>query len=157
MAREVLADCACMLEDLVEAPPLKWRARWVGMAALLRAVGHVLDKVDSQQSPAMSVAIKAAWADLHRTKPAPVIFHGFIDSERDSVVKEYRHGVQRTVHVHMIARTDNKQVPQPPIRDERVMRDGPFKDRDPRDVVREALVWWRTYLDDIDQRSTCSP
>lgn len=30
------------------------------------------------------------------------------------------------------------------------MRDGPYKDRDPRDLAREAIEFWKEYLDKID-------
>ena len=31
-----------------------------------------------------------------------------------------------------------------------VMRDGPYQGRDPRELCREAIDFWRRYLDDID-------
>jgi len=31
-----------------------------------------------------------------------------------------------------------------------VINDGPFKGRDQRQVLQEAIEWWRAYLDAID-------
>ena len=46
-ARRVLADCEVVLEMLdAEREEQRWRVLWVGALALLRAVGHVLRKVD---------------------------------------------------------------------------------------------------------------
>ena len=51
-AREVLGDCESLLADLAREPPdALWRPKWAGLVALLRAVGHVLDKIDGAGSP----------------------------------------------------------------------------------------------------------
>ncbi len=65
-ARRVLADCRLahrMLEDERNAD--RWRVVWVGAVALIRAVGHVLDKVDGSESKlrATSRAAFARWKD----------------------------------------------------------------------------------------------
>jgi hypothetical protein len=31
------------------------------------------------------------------------------------------------------------------------MRNGPFAGQDPRDVVKQAITWWRQYLGEIDR------
>lgn len=46
-AREVLRDCERVLDVITADMPTElWRPRWAGLVALLRSVGHVLDKVD---------------------------------------------------------------------------------------------------------------
>ena len=35
---------------------------------------------------------------------------------------------------------------------EHIMRGGPFAGQDPRDVVQQAIEWWRAYLDRVDAR-----
>ena len=50
-ARKVLADCEVALEMLEEEEDeQRWRVLWAGAMALLRAVGHVLQKVDCQSA-----------------------------------------------------------------------------------------------------------
>jgi hypothetical protein len=48
-ARRALKDCRAALAEL-EAEPTgtTWRLRWAGTLALLRAIGHVLEKLDSR-------------------------------------------------------------------------------------------------------------
>ena len=46
-ARIVLEDCRLALQLLEEETDLRrWRLHWVAAVALVRAVGHVLEKVD---------------------------------------------------------------------------------------------------------------
>jgi hypothetical protein len=47
-ARDVLSDCKQALEDFDAAGATPyWRTRWTAVVALLRAVGHVLHKIDA--------------------------------------------------------------------------------------------------------------
>jgi hypothetical protein len=78
-ARLVLLDCEAALEDLLAGPTgLQWRTRWAGAVALLRSVGHVLQKVDTKSSRAMAQVVGEAFAGLKTTKPQPQIFWAFI-------------------------------------------------------------------------------
>jgi len=87
-ARLVLGDCERILADIKEDMPSElWRPRWAGLVALLRAVGHVLDKVDGARSPEAKRAIQAAWKDLSDSKPEPRIFWEFVEAERNNVLK----------------------------------------------------------------------
>src|SRR5450759_1169232 len=89
-ARIVLSDARDALSDLADGVSgSEWRRRWVTAVVLLRAVGHVLDKVDAESSPAMCRAIAEAWRGLPASKPEPRIFWDFIDAERNNVLKEY--------------------------------------------------------------------
>jgi len=89
-ARIVLSDARDALSDLADGVSgSEWRRRWVTAVVLLRAVGHVVDKVDAESSPAMHRAIADAWRGLGASKPEPIIFWDFIDAERNNVLKEY--------------------------------------------------------------------
>ncbi len=74
-ARIVLQDCEFALRELRSTVnPPQWRTRWVATVACLRAVGHVLQKVDATASPEAAATINRAWVALRATKPEPRIF-----------------------------------------------------------------------------------
>lgn len=82
-AREALEDCRVALGDLSdEVQGRQWRVRWFACVVLLRAVGHVLDKVDGPRDPKLRRAIDQWWATLNASKPNPAIFWSFIDEDR---------------------------------------------------------------------------
>lgn len=60
-AQTVLDDCRVALQLLEEEKDLqRWRVHWVAALALVRAVGHVLDKVDGAD-PAIGAAAREAY------------------------------------------------------------------------------------------------
>jgi hypothetical protein len=64
VARKVLADCETAHQLLrKEKMGATWRPHWVACLTLLRAVGHVLDKVDVEADAKHSAAIKAKWEE----------------------------------------------------------------------------------------------
>jgi hypothetical protein len=123
---------------------------------LLRAVGHVLESVDSELSAAYSTVIARRWNALRATQPEPLVFWRFICDERNNLVKEYRFAAGQGVTVRPgLAQVDLKTGEQPaspglPPVYSYLMIDGPFKGDDQRDVLRRAIQWWRDYLDAID-------
>ena len=163
-ARVVLRDCEFALRDLRSgANPPQWRTRWVATVACLRAVGHVLQKVDGPTSPDISMAINRAWADLNAKKPEPRIFWDFIEQERNNVVKAYQRAAKQNVTIDagtVVASGAGVQVVRPKIMFHHVMDGGYFHGHDPRDLVAKAIEWWRAYLDKIDddvKRSSGAP
>jgi len=156
-ARLVLADCEEAAADLVcGVQGSSWRRRWITSVALLRVVGHVLDKVDSSRSTVHKLAIDEAWRSLQRSKPEPAIFWGFIINERNNVLKEYKLSAGQGVTVRpggvsvdLVTGAQHASEGLPTIY-HYVINDGLFKGRDQRHVLREAIEWWRAYLDAID-------
>ena len=139
----VLSDCRGALDELTTGVHgASWRGRWVTAVVLLRAVGHVLDNVDSQRIPEMKAAIAAAWHQLKCQKPEPTIYWQFIDEERNNLIKEYLVGAGHNVTVYLGA--------DRPADFDYVINTGPFKGRQQREVVAEAIEWWENYLDAID-------
>ena len=100
-ARNVLDDCRWALNR--HTPVLEgeaFRVSWVALAALLRAVGHVLAKVDADQGDAhLKTAIADHWRKLNAGKAArePAIYWDFIEQERNMVLKQY--GMEQTVEL----------------------------------------------------------
>lgn len=74
-ARRVLRDCHFAFRELQSAEPgTVWRLRWVTIITLLRAVGHVLDKIDGKRSPYLGGAIKEIWTDIKTKKSKDYLF-----------------------------------------------------------------------------------
>ena len=153
-ARVVLEDCRQLLEEFRDdGLYLKHRFRWVAALALLRAVGHVLDKVDGSSSPAAREVISRAWEALNTTKPEPHIFWRFIDQGRNMVLKEYRLGIQTIVSANVQIYRDPQQAeehPATPATISYLVTFGDYKGRPQKQVIREAIEWWEGYLDAID-------
>ncbi len=144
-ARLVLTDCKAALAEL-ETDPVDqaWRLKWITAVALLRAVGHALDSVDVETSREMKDAIKTAYKRWQAQKPAYPLFWGFIQKERNNVLKEYRFGGQQRMPIEI----PGSHIESQPIY---VMKRSRYRYRDPRDLVREAIAWWETELDAIDE------
>lgn len=160
-ARQVLIDCEIALEMLeAEQDLVRWRVHWAGALALLRAVGHVLHKVDSAD-PKVRHQVDVAYDRWKSNKTENAIFWEFIEQERNNILKEYRFNLhpldQVDVAVTMTAHHPDTgeivQLPQMfPIRENiyRPILDGYSEGDDARDVYREALNWWKTELTAIE-------
>ncbi len=146
-AREVLADCAVALADFEAAGPTpSWRTRWTGLVALLRAVGYVLKEIDAEQDTKLKKTIDDAWKDLNNSKPQPLIFHEFIDKERHNVVHLYSIG----------ARQNTSITPGGPTTYDSSVLSGAFCGRDAIEVCREAIAFWKEYLDKVEAAARCA-
>lgn len=151
-----------MLSELSKAPTALWRPRWVGLVALLRAVGHVLDKVDGETNNAARQAIDTAWEEIRQSRPEPLIFWEFVDAERNNVLKAYKIGVGLNTTVRPGSLWVNTRTgetgsdPNGPTTFEAFIRSGPFQARDPLTLCREAIAFWHDYLDAIDRRVALS-
>jgi hypothetical protein len=157
-AREVLRDCGSLLAELTEEPPDElWRLRWAGLVALLRAVGHVLDKIDGPSTPETRQVITSAWEKLRTGKPEPRIFWDFIEAERNNVLKAYAFGPRINITVRPgpawinLATGESGGSPGGPTTFDYFMRSGAFEGQDPRQLCRDAIDFWRDYLDTIDR------
>ena len=102
-SRVALVDCEHALADFeVSANTLYQRSRWVVFIALLRIVGHVLDKVDKlTASNEVQQRIDDAWKQLNATKLEPRIFHDFIDGDRILLLKQYEVRSQVNVTIQL--------------------------------------------------------
>src|SRR5438046_2816210 len=92
-ARRVLEDCQlalCLLEE--EKDLARWRIHWAAAAALIRAVGHVLDKVDGTD-PVIKEVANGFYRRWKSQEPEHEIFREFIERERNNLLKEYRSDV----------------------------------------------------------------
>ena len=163
-AREVLEDCRLALHMLEEEADLqRWRILWAGGVALVRAVGHVLDKVDGEDATVKKVARE--FFNGWKSGADHMIFREFIERERNNLLKEYRSDVHPLDAVQVVV-----QMPLVPVNggeprtiaevfdlNDNVYRpllDGPWEGIDGREVLGEAIGWWSSQLEAIDSEVT---
>jgi hypothetical protein len=155
-AREVLADCEHALADFEASWNTQQfgRPRWVALITLLRTVGLVLYAVDRMAAePPHRQRIDDAWARLNATKPEPRIFHDFIDAERASVVHLYEPSAGLNVTIRPASnlfRLPTGELGSTTF--DFVMRKGPFEGQNPLQLARDAIRFWREYLNDIERK-----
>jgi hypothetical protein len=172
-ARLVLADArAALTAHTTSLSGPAFRSSWFSIVGLLRAVGHVLAKVDAERDRHLAATVNAEWKKLTDTRPEPKIFWGFIESERNRLLKNYEHGITRL----KVLRTDSplqtlgldlanagkavqlvslRDVP-PEVPDNAVvsfLSDGPYAGRPESEVATEAIEWWEQYLLNIERSS----
>ncbi len=160
-ARIVLEDCREALRYLKSGPRGNdWRRSWVTAVALLRTVGYVLYKVDSEQSPEMKETINEAWESWKENPVENKIFFEFIEQERNNVLKEYRFSAQQDTHIsgslaHIDGKTGKQStaIPARPTEYFYPMNSGPYEGQDQREVVAMAIIWWEEQINEIDIRA----
>jgi hypothetical protein len=103
------------------------------------------------------VAVDKWWSGLKASKPAPSIFWNLIEEERNTILKQYQTAAGQGVTVQLSGievnlRTGEQKVdpPKPPIY-RYTFNSGPYKDRDQREVLSEAIAWWEQQLDSVDR------
>lgn len=155
-AREVLADCEHALADFEAAGATPyWRTRWTGVVALLRAVGHVLQKIDAGRSEDIKKAIATEWENLRKSKPEPRIFWDFIEEERNNILKTYEFGTRmnttiRPGTVHLSLSRESSEGPSGLTTYESFIRSGTFTERDALEVCQDAIAFWHVFLDRVE-------
>lgn len=145
-ARLVLDDCRRALEMVEQATnDTDFRVSWIALVTLLRAVGHVLDKVDRSASPVVSKAIDEQWK-LIKDKEKNKIYWQFIKEERDAALKTYELGphygeigvlVQNANTTEIFTIDDYLFTP---------LKEGPFSGEDARNIANNAIDWWDIQL-----------
>lgn len=167
-AREVLDDCRLALTMLEEETDLdRWRVHWAAAVALLRAVGHVLDKVDGEDADLRRLAA-AAFRSWKGDAPEHEIFREFIEPERNTVLKEYRFRHHPLDEVSLATVLDIRDPETGDVtRASEIFQLGdnlyrPFQEGwragdDARDVLSDAINWWENQLNAIDTLSRNRP
>jgi hypothetical protein len=160
-ARLVLEDCRLALQLLEdETDSQRWRLHWVAAVALIRAVGHVLDKVDGE-SQAVKSAARAAFARWKSDAPEHEIFREFIERERNTILKEYEFNLHPNEEIEFVlvsklrrpsdgAIVETAQIASIGDNIYRPLLDGFREGDDARDVLSEAIEWWDVELAAIE-------
>lgn len=141
----------------------EWRRRWITALALLRAVGHVLDKIDAKTNPSLRKIIKKKWSDISNNKSESAIFWQFINKERNNILKEYKfhagQGVTVTIPTTYIDSKTGEQTPgeSVPTIYHYTINSGPYKGKEQKEVLNEAIEWWDKHLTDIEKQYAKNP
>lgn len=164
-ARQVLDDCELALEFLEQSTNDQiWRVHWFAAVALVRTVGDVLDRVDSRDHRYKG-PVKAAYAAWQDDRESNKIFWDFIKDQRDKLIHEYDSDAHPDERVSLLIefglaspKDSASQTHQEIIELDgnlyRPMLAGPWEGDDARDVLREAIDWWKLQLDKIDAASS---
>ena len=180
-AKHVLGDCRFALSQLRQNPTgQNWRIKWVGMLALLRTVGEVLTHVDRKDKtvhPALKKEISEFFGRLGATKPEPKIYWSFMDRDANMILHQYKFSALHThtrtsprsfggitiksSAVTQFASDSTERTTEIPraanagttLVNEYLMKTGPFKGQDQRDVVQQAIDWWDNEIDEIETRA----
>ncbi len=155
-ARQVLNDAYRALELLeAEANPIDARIHYFAMVALLRAVGHVLEKVDGASNDALKVASARKYKEMKENPDDYEIFFHFIEAERNLILKEYRSHAELVVPLFVVTDLatgedalygDGDDTMFPMF----IFEDGPFAGEDARDVAPRAIAFWDEYLAQLE-------
>ena len=158
-AYQVLSDCRRAHELLEhEADAQSFRVLFVAAVTLCRAVGHVLHKVDARERPELAERIATWWRDVKSNPNENRIFHGFIEQQRNLVLKEYefRHDDSNQTLI-VLPSAESFTL------DELVfcpITEGEYTGEDCRDILAEAISWWEAQLCQIEngkpQQGSCS-
>lgn len=135
--------------------------------ALLRAVGHVLDKIDGADVKVAGAA-KEAHKKWKSDAPAHEIFREFIERERNTILKEYAFNTHPHDQVELVLLSNLRSgsdgqtigdVQIAPIGDNiyRPLLSGFREGDDARDVLSDAIEWWEGELAAIDEALSSSP
>jgi hypothetical protein len=150
-ARIVLDDCRHAWERLeLVTDDVEFRLFWVAGVALVRAVGHVLHKIDGGDQPILRKIAERH----HRTWKAGDarhrIFSDFIDRERNNILKEYAFEISEgDIPIAVFGADDGVFSLDENLF--RPMDSGPYAGEDGRDVLKDAIDWWSKRLDEIDR------
>lgn len=146
----VLRDCdqAFQMLELEESFD-KFRVLWVAAIALVRAVGHVLHKVDGEKDPKLKKIIEDAHKSWKMDKDTHAIFWEFIEFERNTVLKQYEFGFFFGP-IGIIVPAEEKTFELDdglfcPI------GEGRYEGEDCRDVLEEAIKWWKIQLELVER------
>ena len=142
-ARRMLRDCdwairALPTGNLNQAPG---RQAWFAVVALLRAVGHGLRNEDAARSVYLRETIEFAWQKWKNDFYSSEIFYGFIEDERNTLLKEYRFENERKIYVE-----DSTGVEQ-----HLVLIGGQVVA--PANALRIAWEWWQAEIGRIERHA----
>lgn len=146
-AEVVLNDCRLTIDKLeAERAPELFRVWMVAAFALVRAVGHVLDKIDGDESEEVRLAVKKFWPEWKKGEGEHQIFKDFIEHERNAILKTYEFNFAPDPNpIHF---TDGNEVFQ--LENEDLFYvpagTGPYAGEDVRELLRQACDWWTKQL-----------
>lgn len=163
-ARKALSDCrlACeMLSDSIASGATEHtNVHWFTCLALLRAVGHILHKVDQKNFNKAQTQVANELFASWKKEP---IFRDFIEEERNLILKQYSTSIKEInkTEEHTIITNDGLTVVSNDgssvVINEIVKSiekiNGFSKGGTPPQIIEEAIQWWEEALDDFDSKA----
>lgn len=129
---------------------------WLAAITSLRAVGHVLDKVDKTNNPQLAPVINKWWQELKASKTSDKnrIFFDFIDEERNNTIKEFCLNYNDyPQNIAVIWESDNETTAQEFVLGDLLfipMKEGPYEGEDIRDMISESINWWKQQFETMN-------
>ena len=149
-----LADAVTAWQKLGHCDPRRsadWRVYYFATLALLRAVGHVLHKVDAKTWPSASGQINEAYARWNLGKGEDALFPHFIDSERNLLVKEYRRGCEPEEAIDCpVLMVDGRKRPDITSMPVVFFEGGHFDGEPVESLIARSVEWWILELEKIE-------
>ncbi|HHG3271602.1 TPA: hypothetical protein ACPVX0_004743, partial [Vibrio parahaemolyticus] len=156
-SREVYQDCIHAKEYLEKAIEegdyTQAKILWFSCVTLLRAIGHVLDKVDKHK---YDVEFERELSQRFSKWKSVPIFRDFIDEERNQILKEYKSSVEvnSTKKVFALVTSDGRRLVTSTGQSltgvstlrELVKAKGAYTGASPITVLENAIQWWDTEL-----------
>ena len=139
-------------EEIQEAKIL-----WFSCISMLRAIGHVMDKVDRKNQPeSFSIALDIAYEEWRKLP----IFKNFINEERNSILKEYSFTIEptsidKTFYLvdsdgHYLVDGSQHLVSYETVSD-LIKTNGYDTSQHPSLILEEALIWWNEELTKLEK------
>lgn len=147
-ARRALRDAYVSRDDLQQAIAAgkhqRIRMAWIASITLLRAVGHVLSKVDGLRSKWIGEASNLEFARIKSDRFPHLLFWELIEAERNMVLKEYKASI-----------FDKVPAPEEDGRSEVALMNI-LVGTDlygPTEAVTAALGWWEMFIERVESRA----
>lgn len=144
-----------MLEEVTDKKQVD--VLWIAAITSLRAVGHVLRKKDCNETPDLKPIVDNWWSILHENKNAQKnkIFFEFIEKERNLSIKENSFNYDKELQDILIVEDDNNDIFfLKDLIDYFIfipINDGMYEGQDIREVIEEAIIWWKEQLSYIEK------
>jgi hypothetical protein len=160
-AREVFRDCEYAkecLQQAIEQNRLKdAKLFWFAALAMLRAIGHVLDKVDADERGSN---FRDTLQERYKLWKQDPIFANFIERERNNILKEYVSSLTEratTDESFLVTESGERLVTESGSAlvgtttiSTLVKGNGVYSGISPDDVLARALAWWNRELSELE-------
>lgn len=120
------------------------RLRWITATTILRSVGYALRNIDASRSSDLKCAIDTAWNRWKANAFQHLIFHEFIEKERNNILKEYRASIFPSTSAK------EKTEDAPKIYSSLLVGDRSYS---PLEAVDASIRWWEAELSHIEAQA----
>lgn len=167
LSKKALKDCKFACWELANAEEKNdiqiIKLRWFTCLALLRSIGHIIDKADKENNK----KYKHIFEDYHRKKKNDDIFKNFIEKERNLILKEYidyikeekKEVVESFTLVDeegncIVDENGNRLVSEPCNLVTKYFNksDGFAKGKLLHQIVEMGIEWWENYIKELEEK-----